>query len=234
MRLKPNRALLIKAVSVAGIAIASFVFTFSQLSLLKLVSQAVSADTGFESLEHQTAFDSRRLAIENATTQATPKNEKRRRKSLPIDADSIVANPGSSPRSSNRTRVSFKAQPHFSEQLVDEFIIGAKEEATRRKKLKMLKRIIEARRKKDKKRNKKPKRVVLQVPTPIFVPSLPKSGTTTVHEYFQCGGQKSAHLIGNRGNSTFKIGRCAHRNFRQGQAPFEGCGDYDVWTDTGA
>jgi Sulfotransferase family len=98
----------------------------------------------------------------------------------------------------------------------------------------MLKSLLETKRKKDKKRNKKPKKTMLQVPTPIFVPSLPKSGTTTVHEYFQCGGQKSAHLIGNSGNATFKIGRCAHRNIRQGEAPFDGCGDYDVWTDTGA
>lgn len=84
---------------------------------------------------------------------------------------------------------------------------------------------------------KKPPPSILKVPTPIFVPSLPKSGTTTTHKYFECGGQKSVHLTGrNNGTQMFKIGRCVHQNIREGhnnKGPFANCGEYDVWSDTG-
>ena len=234
MGLKYRRALLIKTVSAFGIAVVSGIFTFSQLSLLKLVSRVVSDDFGFESHYLQTASgDSTSFDIHNFSNQAEWENEDRLRRSLLLNAESLVMKTGSATRQPNRTRASFKPHPHFSEQLVDEFIIGAKEEAQRRKKLKLLQRIIKTRNQKARKRNKKPQKASLLVPTPIFVPSLPKSGTTTAHEYFLCGGQKSAHFGGNNGNATFKIGHCAHRNTRQGLAPFDGCGDYDVWTDTG-
>jgi len=61
----------------------------------------------------------------------------------------------------------------------------------------------------------------LKVPVPIFVPSLPKSGTSTVHKYFRCGGQKSAHLFANRK----KIGSCVEQELKQGIPPFTTC----VW-----
>lgn len=74
----------------------------------------------------------------------------------------------------------------------------------------------------------------LKVPLPIFVPSLPKSGTTTVHKYFRCGGQRSAHHIYRiDGQVKNKIGRCVKRNIKNGLLPFQGCGRYDIWTDTG-
>ena len=74
----------------------------------------------------------------------------------------------------------------------------------------------------------------LKVPTPIFVPSLPKSGTTSIHKYFVCGNQKSAHHVYRiNGKVRNKIGRCVERNIGNGIKPFEGCGDYDIWSDTG-
>jgi Sulfotransferase domain len=74
----------------------------------------------------------------------------------------------------------------------------------------------------------------LKVPLPIFVPSLPKSGTTSIHEYFLCGGQKSAHHVYKiDGKVQNKIGRCVKSNINQSMPPFDECGDYDIWTDTG-
>jgi Sulfotransferase domain len=74
----------------------------------------------------------------------------------------------------------------------------------------------------------------LKVPLPIFVPSLPKSGTTSIHKYFQCGNQRSAHLVYRiDGKVHNKIGRCWQRNIQQGKPPLEGCGDHDIWSDTG-
>jgi hypothetical protein len=74
----------------------------------------------------------------------------------------------------------------------------------------------------------------LKVPLPIFVPSLPKSGTTSIHKYFLCGGQKSAHHVYKiDGKLQNKIGRCVQRNMNRNTPPFDGCGDYDIWTDTG-
>ncbi|CAB9500842.1 expressed unknown protein [Seminavis robusta] len=74
----------------------------------------------------------------------------------------------------------------------------------------------------------------LKVPLPIFVPSLPKSGTTSVHNYFLCGGQKSAHHVYRiDGQVKNKIGRCVKRNVARNMPPFQGCGDTDIWTDTG-
>ena len=74
----------------------------------------------------------------------------------------------------------------------------------------------------------------IKIPLPVIVPSLPKSGTTTVHKYFLCGGQKSAHHVYKKnGKIQNKIGRCVKRNLKQGRRAFDDCGDYDVWTDTG-
>lgn len=74
----------------------------------------------------------------------------------------------------------------------------------------------------------------LKVPLPIFVPSLPKSGTTSIHEYFICGNHKSAHHVYRiDGKVQNKIGRCWQRNIRHGRPALEGCGDHDIWSDTG-
>ena len=116
---------------------------------------------------------------------------------------------------------SFKTHPEFSENLVDGFITGAKKEAASRRKRQKQK--IQQKQSKRKDAKKKTKKANLKVPTPIFVPSLPKSGTTTTHQYFQCGGQSSAHLAARSGKDIFKIGRCAQRNVMAGRAPFSGC-----------
>lgn len=89
---------------------------------------------------------------------------------------------------------------------------------------------------------------------PIFVTSLPKSGTTSVWKYFVCGGQKASHAWITRGSPTKKkrrkgktgwistkeeepkpelAGRCIHENIKNGKPPFNDCGEYDVYTDTG-
>ena len=73
----------------------------------------------------------------------------------------------------------------------------------------------------------------IKLPFPIFVASLFKSGTTTVHSYFACGGQRSVHWKNANHKST---GQCIQQNIllRQEEAnddPFQGCGDYDVWSD---
>ena len=81
---------------------------------------------------------------------------------------------------------------------------------------------------------------------PIFVASLPKSGTSTTHNYFTCGlgrGQ-SAHQwslpskvpVNATAKSDFKsipIGSCMYENTQNNQPILEGCGNAKVWTDTG-
>lgn len=78
---------------------------------------------------------------------------------------------------------------------------------------------------------------LLKVPTPILVPSLPKSGTTSIHKYFLCGKQKSAyHVYRINGKVRNKIGKCVEQNIANAnnnrRLPFDGCGDYDIWSDT--
>jgi hypothetical protein len=68
----------------------------------------------------------------------------------------------------------------------------------------------------------------IKLPFPIFVASLFKSGTTTINAYFQCGGQRSVHWETDEGERT---GKCLYENVRDGEDPFAGCGDYDIWTD---
>lgn len=73
----------------------------------------------------------------------------------------------------------------------------------------------------------------LQVPLPIFVPSLPKSGTSTAHRYFECGHLQSSHLTARFHPSKPRIGQCVQRELEQGIQPFTTCGPSSVWTDTG-
>jgi hypothetical protein len=86
--------------------------------------------------------------------------------------------------------------------------------------------------------------VTLQIPTPVFLASLPKSGTTSVWKYFSCGGVKASHFYVKLNeteaqrfgpdvkDSTF-AGRCLHANVLEGRPLLENCGPYQVWTDTG-
>lgn len=63
---------------------------------------------------------------------------------------------------------------------------------------------------------------------PILVASLYKSGTTSIHEYFKCGDQRSVHWMGTGGVRT---GKCMWSNVNKKRDIFEGCGEYDIWAD---
>jgi len=72
--------------------------------------------------------------------------------------------------------------------------------------------------------------IQIKIPYPVFSASLYKSGTTTIHEYFKCGGQKSVHFSA-KGQRT---GPCLQRRIRQGLHPvFQGCGGdtFDIYSD---
>jgi hypothetical protein len=117
----------------------------------------------------------------------------------------------------------------------------------------------EARRKKKKERwdpgmGLKDGRKPLRVTLPVFVASLPKSGTTSIWQYFQCGGWRASHQwtriddeedlpgdqteengdLGSPKNRTASlIGKCVWDNIRLDRPPFEGCGGDPIYTDTG-
>jgi hypothetical protein len=78
----------------------------------------------------------------------------------------------------------------------------------------------------------------LKAPFPIFDASLFKSGTTTAHEYFLCGGQRSIHhgypyplhkMIPARFK---KIGFFIRNNIRKGRSPFASM-SYDIFHEPG-
>ena len=102
--------------------------------------------------------------------------------------------------------------------------------------------------------------ITMNLPTPILVASLPKSGTVSIWRYFLCGGQKASHLYAKlNGTVDFdppspsgvspllkkkKItsktqpkqmisGQCMRRNYVSKRPLLHGCGDYDIWSDTG-
>ncbi|CAB9496341.1 expressed unknown protein [Seminavis robusta] len=80
--------------------------------------------------------------------------------------------------------------------------------------------------------------VKLKVPTPVLVPSLPKSGTTSIWKYFLCGLGKgqAAHQWGSIANGTaqVRLGKCFQANIKKHRPLLQGCGDsYKVWTDAG-
>lgn len=73
-----------------------------------------------------------------------------------------------------------------------------------------------------------------QLNLPIFLASLPKSGTTSTAAYFSCGGYRAAHFWSRiKGRGTFMVAQCMQRNIAQGRPPFQECGEYQAWTDTG-
>lgn len=78
----------------------------------------------------------------------------------------------------------------------------------------------------------------LKTQLPIYDASLFKSGTTTAHQYFLCGGQRSVHHgfpyhLHQMVPSRFKkIGFFIRNNVWQSKKPFEDLG-YDVFHDSG-
>ena len=76
----------------------------------------------------------------------------------------------------------------------------------------------------------------IKVPFPVFVTSLFKSGTTTVHNYFTCGHQKSVHYsyYRRKPNGTRKkkrTGPCIMKNVEQGTDFVQNCGNFDAYSD---
>lgn len=61
------------------------------------------------------------------------------------------------------------------------------------------------------------------------------SGTMSVHRFFRCGGQRSAHLYAGRGKADKRTGACIYKNIEAGHPPLdmEACGlpPIDVFTD---
>jgi hypothetical protein len=82
---------------------------------------------------------------------------------------------------------------------------------------------------------RKERLAILKIPTPIFVASLPKSATTSTAKFFSCGGLRTAHYWhrNKRKDPTIIFGQVIEKNVVNGRPPFEGCGDFDVFADTG-
>ena len=74
----------------------------------------------------------------------------------------------------------------------------------------------------------------IKVPFPIFVASLPKSGTTSIARYFYCGNIWTAHTFVNTEDyRQMRIGECFQQNVQNKKPPFEKCGRYHVYSDAG-
>jgi hypothetical protein len=75
----------------------------------------------------------------------------------------------------------------------------------------------------------------LKIPYPIFMTSLPKSGTTSLWRYFRCGEVNASHqYVTKQGERKATLaGVCIEDNIKQDKPPFEGCGEYDMFSDTG-
>lgn len=77
-------------------------------------------------------------------------------------------------------------------------------------------------------------RLPLKISFPVFVASLPKSGTTSMWQYFNCGGHPASHqYVKTSWNETQLTGLCVYKNLQNDRPPFEGCGTTDVFSDTG-
>lgn len=72
---------------------------------------------------------------------------------------------------------------------------------------------------------------------PLFVAALPKSGTSTVHDYFTCGLGKgiAAHKwsVHETLHQHVEIGRCWQKNIQHQKPMLHECGKYRIWSDHG-
>jgi hypothetical protein len=77
--------------------------------------------------------------------------------------------------------------------------------------------------------------VELKIAYPIFVTGLPKTGTTSVFKFFRCGAVRASHAWVTKpgAEKPTLVGQCIQANILQGNPPFEGCGTYDLFSDTG-
>ena len=76
---------------------------------------------------------------------------------------------------------------------------------------------------------------------PVIVLSLPKSGTTSLANFFQCGGIRAAHTYGRRRSAQgfrepFRIGACIKENYHANRPLLTDCKPdfYSVYSDIGA
>ena len=73
----------------------------------------------------------------------------------------------------------------------------------------------------------------LTIGFPVFVASLSKSGTTSIWQYFNCGGHPAAHQWIKLENGTTDLaGLCMWRNIQNKAPPFQNCGTKQIFTDT--
>ena len=71
----------------------------------------------------------------------------------------------------------------------------------------------------------------LKVPAPIFVLSLPKSGTSSMYMYFTCGGVYSTHTYSKTGG---RLGSCMMKNYFADAPLLDGCHQYEkMFSDIG-
>ena len=64
--------------------------------------------------------------------------------------------------------------------------------------------------------------------TPVISLGLPKTGTSTIHQFFECTNVSSQHYLCGDGEIC---ALCVFDNLRSGKLPpFQGCGDYVSWT----
>jgi hypothetical protein len=64
------------------------------------------------------------------------------------------------------------------------------------------------------------------LPTPILVVGLPKTGTSTVHNFFKKSGYSSSHY---KCNESYFCGMCFKSAIKSGKPPLASCGGYEVY-----
>ena len=75
----------------------------------------------------------------------------------------------------------------------------------------------------------------LKVPKPVFVVGFPKSGTTSIFNFFSCAGALSQHycccgdVTDHRPCYSSIMADCILENKRNGRPMLENCGDYDLY-----
>lgn len=65
------------------------------------------------------------------------------------------------------------------------------------------------------------------LPTPILLVGMPKTGTSTIHSFFERSGYRSSHF--RCLNNTLYCGLCIKVAIEQHKPPLKTCGDYEVW-----
>jgi len=86
-----------------------------------------------------------------------------------------------------------------------------------------------------KNQDEKVKTTSLKVPLPVITVGFPKSGTTSLHNFFTCSGVSSQHFCccGDESDhppcSKKTMAVCVLENMAQGRKMLEGCGDYEAY-----